>query len=1051
MIDKIINASAGTGKTHTILEMALEGAQTPDEVRARLASTVFLSFSTSAVEEIKERLYEKTQNGKEGKSSLSDALNSIPEFRAYTIHGFAVELAKMMRYELGMPESMEFVPVEDYTVWDGVVEGYFSREWDRENIKHRLGLSGTDALMADALFLLSDHYSLKRFIKEKGDALYYLLGLGDTDAGGADGKKAAQLLAKLGITGTAGAEDALFALKKELAVFSSFVEENAKDIMDLRDKIPGMKKAPDIKRNQEQLDALLAEYREKRDAAQATDVMRLLDGCSGILARIISDIGDNFYLPVLLKDGVFDFDAIVYMVVKLVKQKGRKWFLKRLEEEGFGFDRIYIDEAQDSDIVQNYLVTILAGGDGEQPVSVVVVGDTKQSIYQWRSAYPEEFRAFYNSAKERKDKKRYDDLKTTWRIENQSTLEYLNNLFLNMSAQSTGLWDYDKDRDELALNKDRTKEAPPNVKAIRLFKNTDLADFKDELQAYVTGADVGILGRSRSKIKRSGLTAMLQADFKYRTRLDRGDDDLEKLEINDTFYPEYFLIRSLLYTQVSGLNTVVPQMLLFTPPGKAAMAGMNIKEKDRFPDNLKEPHRHVTDLYRLFFTSKASKTVYTMLERYNLWEMMWHGTEDGPSQDLSPQVLSRNINSLLTVIHLYELKMSSAAFSVEDLIEGLKEASMVPYEWYALPGKGKKGTVEISSVHASKGLQYDRVIFMDDMDAALNPEPRLNRGDYDSLYNVEFEDMLGAPKIKADFFPYLGKTPARMIRYLGEQDASMWKGAVKMFAGVNRRVVSEQFNLLYVALTRTRDGLVIIDMPAAAKYAPGKSTGGKLGELSEPGFEPVQAAHERPELEEPNQKEIYYLKLKEVKKPFPPLQGAGSMTVRDYVTMGTGLKFKGPKKHKASDTALNMETGTEAHLLLEKIMRGIRDIKDFPAELAKYKPGPGAGKAQERAFAILSSKGAAESLSAIAEQVKSGIRPEVAVWGIKDGVLVKGVMDGISVSGNKCTIVEYKTVFGGDGDFQERFGEEQVKVYEEFVKEIFAGKAVNGKVVKVEG
>ena len=48
---------------------------------------------------------------------------------------------------------------------------------------------------------------------------------------------------------------------------------------------------------------------------------------------------------------------------------------------------------------------------------------------------------------------------------------------------------------------------------------------------------------------------------------------------------------------------------------------------------------------------------------------------------------------------------------------------------------------------------------------------------------------------------------------MGENDKTLWPGAVSIFENVNRRIVSEKFNLLYVALTRTRDGLVIIDMP----------------------------------------------------------------------------------------------------------------------------------------------------------------------------------------------------------------------------------------------
>ena len=764
MINKIINASAGTGKTQTIINAALEGVKTEKEIQDRLASTVFLSFSTSAVEEIKSRLYKETTKGRAKKSGLFEELSTLPEYRAYTIHGFAVELAKMLRYELGMPSSIEFLPMDDYTVWKNTVSEYFRANWSSEMLKSNLKLEDTALkVLCDAFYLLSDQYQVKRFIQDKGDALFFINGLGDADCGKIDADKAIELLAGIGIDIKKSdsydkiskkVEEKLYEIKKNFELLKDFIDENSKTIRDLKEKIPTLQKQDAIDKNTEELTEYLSRYKKLSAAAGMKEILALLDGCAGLLMSIITDIGERSYLPVLLKGGVFDFDAIVYLVIKLIKNKGKAWLMERLKEEGFAFDRIYIDEAQDSDIIQNYLVTILSEEDDKFPISVTVVGDTKQSIYQWRSAYPEEFRAFYNEAKELKGKKRFDDLKTTWRLENEGTLGFLNGLFNNFSTVSQGLWDYETARDALAENAAKTKVKKPNVKIIRLFKNTDLSQYKDFLQKCVSSGEIGILGRSRQKIKKSGLLTLLNADFKYRTRLEKGDEDLSGLELNDTFYPEYFIVRSLLYTQVANLTSVLPQILLFTPPGRLAMSNMKVKDESTFPEIVKAPHWYITELYRTFYTSKASKTAYNLLSRYGLWEYMWHATDDGPSTDIKPEVLSRNINSLLAVVYLYEVKMSNSTFSVEDLLEELNETATVPYEWYGMPEKGPGNTVEISTVHSAKGLQYDKAIVIDDFDSALVAEPNLMNREFSYLYNVSFKNMLsGKPKIKVQFFP----------------------------------------------------------------------------------------------------------------------------------------------------------------------------------------------------------------------------------------------------------------------------------------------------------
>ena len=70
------------------------------------------------------------------------------------------------------------------------------------------------------------------------------------------------------------------------------------------------------------------------------------------------------------------------------------------------FEEIAIDEYQDSNMVQEYILTSISKGN-----NIFMVGDVKQSIYKFRQAMPELFLNKYKTYKLKKEKSEADDLK----------------------------------------------------------------------------------------------------------------------------------------------------------------------------------------------------------------------------------------------------------------------------------------------------------------------------------------------------------------------------------------------------------------------------------------------------------------------------------------------------------------------------------------------------------------------------------------------------------------------------------------------------------------
>ena len=86
---------------------------------------------------------------------------------------------------------------------------------------------------------------------------------------------------------------------------------------------------------------------------------------------------------------IMDFSDIEHNALKILLRKNEKGLYekseiaKKYEEK---FNEIAIDEYQDSNLVQEYILTSISNGK-----NIFMVGDVKQSIYRFRQARPELF------------------------------------------------------------------------------------------------------------------------------------------------------------------------------------------------------------------------------------------------------------------------------------------------------------------------------------------------------------------------------------------------------------------------------------------------------------------------------------------------------------------------------------------------------------------------------------------------------------------------------------------------------------------------------------
>ena len=117
------------------------------------------------------------------------------------------------------------------------------------------------------------------------------------------------------------------------------------------------------------------------------------------------------------------------------------------------FDEILVDEYQDTNYIQEYILRALSKDKDKN--HLFMVGDVKQSIYKFRKARPELFIEKYDSFKEGGPDKERIDLQKNFRSRAE-VLKITNDIFSRIMDRSYGGIDYDE---EASLNEGAVYES----------------------------------------------------------------------------------------------------------------------------------------------------------------------------------------------------------------------------------------------------------------------------------------------------------------------------------------------------------------------------------------------------------------------------------------------------------------------------------------------------------------------------------------------------------------------------------------------------------------
>lgn len=142
------------------------------------------------------------------------------------------------------------------------------------------------------------------------------------------------------------------------------------------------------------------------------------------------------------KENIVDFSDMEHLALKiLVDEDGKPTDTAKWYQDYYA--QVMIDEYQDSNEVQEVLLSAVSREDGEAP-DRFMVGDMKQSIYKFRMARPEIFLEKYHRYEARGKENVRIDLKKNFRSRRE-VIDLVNHIFYPLMGAETGGIIYDED------------------------------------------------------------------------------------------------------------------------------------------------------------------------------------------------------------------------------------------------------------------------------------------------------------------------------------------------------------------------------------------------------------------------------------------------------------------------------------------------------------------------------------------------------------------------------------------------------------------------------
>lgn len=854
----LVAAAAGSGKTAVLVERIIH--KIIDE-QMDIDKILVVTFTNAAASEMRERIleaiYKKLEENPEN-VHLQRQIILLNKASICTIHSFGLDVIHNHFYEIDLPSNFKIADTAEIDLLkQEVLDDLFEQKYTEndkdfiELLENYTNYRGDEALQELVLkiykFIQSSPFPIK-WLQEKLE----LLKIEDKDI-------SQTIWGKLIIQAV---EDdiqesimQLETVKSKMALYpemTKFYQKICEDLIIIKDlqnynswdelyikllnfnfsKWPVDKKVTnDLKEDSKEIRDKVKKHIKEKTAKllscsqeQAVKDLKIITPILEKLANLVTEFTKNFAEKKKEKNCI-DFNDIEHFALKILLDENNNptEVAKKYKEK---FEEIAIDEYQDSNLVQEAILTSISKGN-----NIFMVGDVKQSIYKFRQARPELFLQKYDEYKNKEEKTQEDNLKIqlfrNFRSR-QNILNITNLVFESIMSKELGDINYNENE---YLNYGANYPEPEEIKNYAGIAELDIIDLKEDesITAFEGEEDEEEQERVEDDVLEAKFVAnkiqeLLNSDYmvfdkKQGYRKIRPKDIVILLRATSNLSPIYekelsdlelpvFSDTSGTYLDTVEIQTILSVLKIIDNPLQdiplvvvLRSSICNFTDNDLITIRLTDRNCNFYEALiktRIIFDGDLKDKIESFLEKLEKWksisqympldEFIWQIYLDtGYYQyvGLLPNGAMRqaNLKTLFEKAKQYEKASFKGLFNFIQFIDKLKKQNG-DLASAKLIGENED-VIRIMSIHKSKGLEFP-VVFL------CNSHKKFNMQDLND--NILLHQDIG-------FGPTIMDT-TKKIKY-----SSIAKDAIKL--KMKQETLSEEQRILYVALTRAKEKLYI--------------------------------------------------------------------------------------------------------------------------------------------------------------------------------------------------------------------------------------------------
>lgn len=494
--DILVSAAAGSGKTAVLVERIIQKLINPDHP-VHIDELLIVTFTNAAAQEMRTRIGTALENAlKQNPHShhLKRQLSLLQNAHISTLHAFCMDVVRKYSYQLDIDPNFRIadeveadllqqdVLEEMFEDWYGkegeerarffaVVDRFSSDRHDQEVEELILKLyefASQNPWPEDWLDRMTDMYNIGTDAEEKGHVWFEVV-KGELKSQLTAMIKEAEQAMKLtrDSDGPYHYADVIDEDLRMMETATHKLEQTWNDVYECfqtNSKFQSLprKKVDCDEAKREQVKDIRNRYKARWDKVRKSWFSRSLESYINDLqelhpvmeqlAILVKDFKERYRLK-KKEQGLIDFSDLEHYCLEVLMHESStpgqmkpSAVARQYQEQ---FSEILVDEYQDTNLVQETILNLMAQGD--EAGHLFMVGDVKQSIYRFRHAEPSLFISKYNRfAQDDNDEIRID-LSRNFRSRKQ-VLSACNFIFRQILDEEVGEMTYDKEAELIYSN-----------------------------------------------------------------------------------------------------------------------------------------------------------------------------------------------------------------------------------------------------------------------------------------------------------------------------------------------------------------------------------------------------------------------------------------------------------------------------------------------------------------------------------------------------------------------------------------------------------------------